>query len=307
VRIIFLGSPEIALPCLQALVPSGEQVLAVVSQPDRPAGRGQQLTPPPVAQYANEKKIPLLQPEKIGEIFESLQSLKPDLMVVVAYGQYIPKKILALPSGGCLNIHFSLLPQYRGAAPIHWVLINNEEKTGVTSMKVTEKMDAGPIYLQQEVPIRPEDNVTILGQRLANKGAELLLETIDGLKRGALSPYEQEESESCWAPLLKKEMGQIDWTRPAKVLASLIRGTNPWPGAYTFIDRKRFKIYSAEAVVAKGKQLPGTVLETGPKGIQVACGQGALLLREVQIEGGRPLMSEEFLKGHPLETGTQFS
>ncbi|MDO8461336.1 MAG: methionyl-tRNA formyltransferase [Deltaproteobacteria bacterium] len=317
-KILFAGSPEIALPSLEALVhsssggtpsggaPFGIEVVAVLSQPDRPAGRGQKETSPPVALLAKQRKIPLFQPEKLDEpLFKKLKGLSPDLMIVVAYGKILPKTFLELPPQGCLNLHFSLLPKYRGAAPVQWALIHDESETGVTTVRMTEKLDAGPVLLQRRVPIQQEDTVPILSKRLANIGSELLIETLVALQKGEVVPEPQDEKETTWAPSLKKEDGQIDWSHSAKSLANLIRGTTPWPGAYTFLDKKRLKIQNAGAFDLKKKSAPGSVIAITPAGLDVACGQGMLQLYEVQLEGGKRLPVAEFLKGHPIAIGAK--
>ncbi|MBI1909621.1 MAG: methionyl-tRNA formyltransferase [Deltaproteobacteria bacterium] len=306
-KILFAGSPEIALPSLEALLASGEEIIGVISQPDRPVGRGRKLSSPPVATLAKKSQRLLFQPEKLDDSFlRTLTELSPDLIVVVAYGKILPKKMLMIPPQGCLNLHFSLLPKYRGAAPVQWALINGEAETGVTTLKMVERLDAGPIYLQRKVPIQEEDNSLLLGKRLANIGAELLVETIQRLKEGKLQASPQVEEMVTWAPSLEKEDGLIDWNCSAKAIFCKIRGTNPWPGAYTFLDTQRLKIYTASVIPEKNKkQRPGEILATHPSGIDVACGHGILRLEELQLEGGKRLSAAEFLRGHPLEVGTK--
>ena len=303
-KIVFMGTPETALPSLRALLESDHRVVGVVSQPDRPAGRGRQLTPPPVAALGREKKIPLFQPESIKnnpDFLKTLKELSPDLIVIVAYGRILPKEILDLPRQKCINVHFSLLPKYRGAAPIQWALMNGESETGVTTFYLAEKLDAGPVLMKKKTIIEPEDNTEILGNRLAVIGAQLLIETIEAIKGGSIDPIVQNEREVTLAPPLKKEDGIIDWGRKAKSLANQIRGVTPWPGATTHLKGKIFKIYSAEPLSKKG--VPGEVVQTGPEGFEVACGQGSLLLKEVQLEGGKRMGAADFLKGHPIEIG----
>lgn len=305
-RILFMGSPSMALPSLEALCQSDHEVVGVVTQPDKPAGRGRHLTPPPVAQFARDKGLPLFQPEKVkgnAEFLEILKNLRPDVIAVVAYGRILPKEILDLPPLKCVNVHFSLLPKYRGAAPVQWALINGEEETGVTTLFLVEKLDAGPVLLHRKMIIEPEDTAEILGRRLSNVGAQLLLETLEGLSSGDLDPVPQKETQVTLAPPLKKEDGLIDWERKAGALWHQIRGVTPWPGAYTFWRGKRLKIHQVRKIAAKRQAKPGEVLDATPEGLEIACGQGALLLKEVQLEGGKRMEIETFLKGHDLKTG----
>lgn len=305
-KIIFMGSPEIAVPALRGLLESEDRVIGIISQPDKPGGRGRRLLAPPVALLAREKGVPLLQPEKIRNNPEFLQSLKklgPDLIVVCAYGKILPRELLELPRLKSLNLHFSLLPRYRGAAPVQWALINNEPETGVTTLFVTEKVDAGPILLQKKAPIEPEDNAEILGHRLAVTGAELLRETVTLLKSEDLNPIPQEERLATPAPLLKKEDGKIDWTRKATAIHCQIRGMTPWPGAFTFLDKRILKIYSASVIPAKKPADPGEIVSASPDGLDAACGQGTLRIRELQLEGKKRMGAVEFLRGHALRFG----
>lgn len=307
-RIVFMGSPEMAVPALKALLNSGEKVVGVVSQPDRPAGRGREITPPSMARLAREEKIPLFQPEFLKnnpEFSKSLKDLAPDLIVVVAYGRILPLEILNLPPLKCINVHFSLLPKYRGAAPLQWALINGEEETGVTTFSIVEEMDAGPILMQKKVVIEPEDNAGILGNRLAVTGAQLLLETLEGLKSHSLDPVPQNERLATAAPPLKKENGRIDWSRKARTIFNQIRGMNPWPGAYTTLNGKLLKIYRAEATAGKKGLQPGEAVPADAERLEITCGQGALLLKEVQWEGGRKMGTADFLKGHPVPAGSR--
>lgn len=305
-NILFMGSPEIAVPSLKAILESPHKIVGVVSQPDKPAGRGLEMHPPAVAQCAREGKLPLFQPQKIrqnGEFLETLQGLKPDVIAIAAYGKILPKEVLNLPPHGCINVHFSLLPKYRGAAPLQWALINGDEETGVTIFRLNEGVDSGPILLQRKVMIHDEDNAEILGRRLAIIGAELLIEALDGLADGSLEAVPQNDRQATKAPLLKKEDGLIDWSRKAKVVWGQIRGMTPWPGAFTSLKGKRLKIHSAEPVDHAKKGVSGEIVEISDDGLQVACGQGSLLIKDLQIEGGKRLAISEFLKGHPLSAG----
>lgn len=301
-----MGSPEIAVPSLQALIEGGESIIGIVSQPDRPAGRGQGIASPPVAQRAREKKIPLFQPASVknNQLIKTLNDLRPDLIVVVAYGKILPKEILDLPPMKCINVHFSLLPRYRGAAPVQWSLINGDEETGVTTLIINEQLDAGPILLQKKTPIEPEDNVERLSHRLANLGATLLTETISLLKANDLYPTPQNDQEATPAPSLKKEDGRLDFTQKAKGLVNQIRGMTPWPGATTSLNGQRLKIFWAEELPRKPQGQPGEVVAVGPLGIEVACTGSSLLIKEVQREGKKRMPAGEFLKGHSLTPGT---
>lgn len=305
-RIVFMGSPEIAVSPLRAILGSEDKVVGIISQPDRPAGRGREVTPPPIALVAREQKIPLLQPERIkgdNDFLARLKGFEPDLIVVTAYGKILPPEILGLPPRRCLNLHFSLLPRYRGAAPVQWALINGESETGVTTLLMTAKVDAGPILLQKKTLIEPEDNAEILGHRLSVAGAELLAETIESLKSDRLDPIPQDERVTTLAPPLKKEDGRIDWTRKAKPILCQIRGMTPWPGTFTSLDKKILKIYSAEVIPEKKSAPPGTITAARPTGLDVACGWGLLRLKEVQLEGGKRMEAAEFLRGHPIPVG----
>ena len=304
-KIIFLGSPEIAVPSLKALIDSGEQVVGVVTQPDKPAGRGRELHACAIAQCARGKGLPLLQPERVRDpaFLNELKGLSPDLIVVVAYGKILPKEVLELPTQKCINVHFSLLPKYRGAAPVQWALINGDEATGVTTLFLTEKLDAGPILLQRKLPIEPEDTAGTLGTRLANTGAELLIETVERLKQNDLPAVPQNEAEATLAPSLKKEDGRLDFSKKAKALWNQLRGMTPWPGGFTTLGGKSLKVWHATVLARHGKR-PGEVVALHPDGIEVACGDGALLLTEIQLEGKKRMPASEFLKGHPLRTDT---
>ncbi len=304
-----MGSPQMAVPCLNALLESGMAVVGVVSQPDRPAGRGQEMRSPPVAQLAKERGLSLLQPERIkgnDDFLKSLKAWAPDLIVVVAYGRILPSEILTLPPQKCINVHFSLLPQYRGAAPIQWALINGESETGVTTFYLVESVDAGPILLQKKIPIEEEDNAEILGNRAAQAGAHLLLETLKGLKECFLEPKLQNDRLATYAPPLKKEEGRLDWTKRAKALAAQVKGMNPWPGTWTFWQGKLLKIHRTQWEEGHRKGRPGEVVMVHADGIEVMCGKGSLVLREVQLEGSRKMSAEDFLRGHPLQLGENF-
>src|ERR1039457_6271565 len=262
-RLLFMGTPDFACPSLQKLVERGEEIIAVVSQPDRPKGRGQQLAAPPVKILAQEHGIPVLQPVKVRvpEFVEVIRELQPDLIVVVAFGQILPKALLEIPRFGCINVHASLLTRYRGAAPINWCLINGETETGVTTMQMDVGLDTGDMLVKKSTPINPDEDASSLHDRLTLIGAEALDETLDLLTKEDLVPQKQDDSLTCYAPMLKKEDGLIDWTRRPEELKNLVRGMTPWPGAFTFLDGKVLKICRAD--IGTGSGLPGTVIQAG--------------------------------------------
>jgi methionyl-tRNA formyltransferase len=303
-KIVFMGTPEFAVPSLKALVDSGEEVAAVVAQPDKPQGRGLKLSPPPTKVFAEERGIPVLQPQGIRtEAFlRDLAELNPDIIIVAAYGKILPRSILELPPFGCINVHASMLPEYRGAAPVNWAIARGEKVTGVTIMRMDEGMDTGDILLTREVPIDDDDTGETLSGKLSLAGAELLLMALENLKRGELHPLKQDDSLATYAPMLKKEDGRIDWSKPAGEIRNLIRGMLPWPGAFTLLGGKLLKIYKAAISEGEGKE--GEVI-TAPQGVlRVVTGKGALDILELQIEGGKRLPSKDFLSGRKIEPGT---
>ncbi|HWP93598.1 MAG TPA: methionyl-tRNA formyltransferase [Thermodesulfobacteriota bacterium] len=303
-KIIFMGTPEFAVPSLQALIDSGDEIVAVVCQPDKPKGRGLDVTAPPTKVIAEKQGIPVLQPQKIKteEFFNELKKLSPDLICVAAYGKILPKNILDLPPHGCINVHASILPKYRGAAPINWAIIRGEKVTGITTMKMDEGMDTGDMLLKKEIPIEDEDTGETLSQKLSLIGAELLIETIKLLKEGRLNPTPQDHSQATYAPMLKKEDGKIIWSKSAEEVRNLIRGTLPWPGAYTTLDGKLLKIYKAR--VSDGVGNPGEVIKSDSGILRVATGNDSLDILELQIEGGKRLKAEEFLRGRRIRDGS---
>jgi methionyl-tRNA formyltransferase len=297
-RIVFFGTPEFAVPSLRALHAGRDPVMGVVCQPDKPAGRGQQLTVPPVKRAALRAELAVFQPEKLRapETLETLASWAPDLIVVVAYGKILPKLILELPQLGCINVHASLLPKYRGAAPIHWAILRGEERTGITIMCMNERMDAGDVLLQKEVDIGPQETCGELQARLAEGGARLLMEAIARLHAGTLMRQPQQEDQMTLAPMIKKEDGRIDWTQPAAHIARMVRAFNPWPSAFTCLGGKQLKIHRAHAEAWRPAAQPGAVLRA-EKGVSVATGEGTLVLDEVQLEGRKRLSAAEFARG----------
>jgi methionyl-tRNA formyltransferase len=303
-KIVFMGTPGFAVPTLKALVKSGNDVVSVITKPDTPKGRGQRVTPPPIKTVAIDCKIPVLQPEKIKteEFYTELKEYEPDIICVAAYGKILPKNILDLPHYGCINVHASLLPKYRGAAPINWAIIRGEEITGITTMMMDEGMDTGDILLQREVKIEVKDDAESLSEKLSITGAELLIDTIRLQKKGKLPRIPQDHSEATYAPMLKKEDGIIDWRKSAEEIVNLIRGTLPWPGAHTTISGKNVKLYKAE--VSQGIGQPGEVILSESRGLRVATGDGAVDIREIQIEGGKRLPIQTFLIGRKIPRGS---
>lgn len=307
-RLSFMGTPAFALPSLKALVHAGHEICLVLTQPDRPAGRGRPVSPPPVKLAAEELGLPLLQPDKVREptVLAALRAARPEAIIVVAYGQLLPETILALPPHRCLNLHASLLPKYRGPAPIPWAIMRGETVTGVTIMQVEARLDAGPILLQQAEPILPRDTAGTLGDRLAVLGAELLCRALDQLARGTARAAPQDESLATYAPKLTTEDTRIDWARDAPALDRVIRGLLPEPGAVTRFGGRRVKILEAFAEPAPSAP-PGTVLATDPgRGVLVATGQDGLLLTRVQPENRRAMTAAEFARGYRVRPGDTF-
>lgn len=305
-RVVFMGTPDFAVPTLQALAQAGHEVSAVVTQPDRPRGRGKKEAAPPVKTAAEALHIPVFQPHRVKdpEFIEVLKRLAPDIIVVAAYGRILPPVILNLPGHGCVNVHASLLPKYRGAAPLHWAVINGERETGITIMRMDEGMDTGDIYLKESIPIREEDNVGSVHNNLAALGARLLLQALDRAGKGVLVSTPQ-TGEPSYAPMLKAEDEIVLWEKPARQLFNQIRGMDPWPGARTTLLGRVLKLWRA-AVVDEDSQgaAPGLVLATGREGITVAAGKGLLLLKELQPQGGRRMNAADFVRGNPLPDGT---
>jgi methionyl-tRNA formyltransferase len=305
-RTIFWGTPEFAVPSLEALAKK-EEILLVITQPDKRAGRGLKPGLSPIKEKALKLKLEVFQPERLeAQGIKKLKDLKPDIFAVVSYGKILPQQILEIPKLAAINLHASFLPKYRGAAPIHWALMNGEEKTGVTIMKMQEKMDAGEIILKAEEPIKEEDNVATLEKRLAKKGALLLLEAMELIESGKVTYTPQDENLATFAPRLRKSDGLLDFKLKAEQLIWRVRGLNPWPGAYTYWQGKMLKIWQAEvfSIAQEKKAVTGEVILADEKqGIVVACGQGNLLLKTVQLEGGKLMSAQEFLRGHQLSVG----
>lgn len=303
-RIVFMGTPDFAVPSLQALIGAGHDVCAVYTQPDKPQGRKQILTAPPVKTLALEHDIPVFQPNTLKNEDEQarLRELAPEVIIVVAYGKLLPKAVLDIPPHGCINVHGSLLPRWRGAAPIQWAVIAGDEMAGVTTMQMAEGLDTGDMLLTYETKVGEKETAGELFDRLAQSGAELLTQTL--VKLDEITPRPQDDAQSCYAHMLDKQMAVIDWSKSAHEIDCLIRGLNPWPIALTTLSGERLKVFAAEKAAGNGE--PGTVLEADPKkGLTVACGEGALRLTEIQLVGGKRMKATDFLRGHAIEVGTK--
>jgi methionyl-tRNA formyltransferase len=304
-RILFMGTPEFAVPCLEALIKSEHQVVGAVTQPDKPAGRGHKLTPPPVKVCAEENGITVFQPETLKDFaFKAeLDELKPDLIIVVAYGKILPEYILNFPKHGCINMHASLLPKYRGAGPIQWVVINGEKKTGITSMLMEKGLDTGDMLLKCETEIGEYETAEHLHDRLMVMGADLMVETIKQLEKGELKPEKQNDAESCYAPMISKETAKIDWTKPAREIINLICGMNSWPVAHTLYMGELMKIYMARIGKTSGSAC-GQIISADENGIEVVCGDGkTVIVTDVQFKGSRQMKVRDWLNGHKIEIG----
>lgn len=318
-RAIFMGTPDFSVPVLTAMKEAGHDMLAAVTQPDKPKGRGKEMQMTPVKAKALELGIPVLQPKRVRdpEFLEQLRELKPDVMVVVAFGQILTKEVLEVPKYGCINVHASLLPMYRGAAPIQYVILNGEKETGVTTMFMDEGLDTGDMLLKTVVPITADETGGTLHDKLSAAGAELLIRTLEQMEAGTLQRIPQ-TGETCYVGTLKKSMGEMDWSRPAEELERQVRGLNPWPSAYTFLNGKTLKIWKAEvlhteAVSSQEAEEPealadrkscGSVIVISRDSIQVQTGDGILAIRELQLEGKKRMTADAFLRGYPVEAGT---
>jgi methionyl-tRNA formyltransferase len=305
-KIVFMGTPDFAVPSLKALSKHGYEVSLVVTQPDRPKGRGRKIMPSPVKSAALSLGYDIVQPASVrtDEFAEQIMSINPDLFVVTAFGRILPENILAIPEKGAINVHASLLPKYRGSAPIQWVIINGEKKTGVTTMLMDKGLDTGDILLKDETMILPGDTASILHDRLAEMGAALLIKTLRRIESDGLQPVPQDDSIATYAPLLKKKDGCIDWSLPAENIESFIRGVNPWPGAFTFYKDQRLKIFKAIALRTDINENSGRVIKGFPDELIVATGKGALSILEIQSASGKRLPTIKFLQGNHIPPGT---
>jgi methionyl-tRNA formyltransferase len=304
-RIIFMGTPDFAVPALHKLLNGPDQVVAVITQPDRPKGRGKKLSSPPVKLAAEQAGIPVLQPAKIRteEFLDTLKGYNPDLIVVAAYGRILPSSILALPPLGCINIHGSLLPRHRGAAPIQWAIINGDSEAGVTIMQMDAEMDTGDILLSAAIPLTDDETAGSLFDKLADLGGTTLAQALDLLRLDQLFPIEQNHDLATSSPPLSKEDGCLNWNKPALELHRLIRGLDPWPAAYSFIDGQRFRLFAPELVHRECERPAGTLILADQQGLLIATAKDCLQIKEIQPEGKKRMTVEAYLCGHPLTPG----
>jgi len=302
-RIVFMGTPDFAVPSLEACTQLGEVVL-VVTQPDKPKGRGNQVTAPPVKVWALAHGLRVEQPEKLKatRLHEPLAAAQPDVVVVAAYGKILPPEMLAVPPHGCVNVHGSLLPKYRGAAPIQWAVANAEAETGVCLMRMEAGLDTGPVIACRRIPIAPDDTGGSVHDKLAKLGGEVLRDELPEYLAGRRPPVPQDHAQATLAPILKKEDGKLDFGLPARLLEARARGFSPWPGTFTHVGGKMLKVHRAR--VGERSGTPGEVLSATSEGLEVGCGEGSLVLLEVQPEGGRRMTAAQFLAGHRIEPGT---
>lgn len=304
-RILFMGTPDFAVASLKRLVEDGHEICGVFTQPDKPKNRGHKLTPSPVKEYALSQGLEVYQPLKMrdGEAFSIVEKLAPELIVVAAYGKILPEDILNFPQYGSINVHSSLLPKYRGAAPINWAILDGEEETGVSIMYMAKELDAGDVILQKTTAIDPREDALTLTMRLAELGAEALTETVEALKNGTAVRTPQDHSKMTYASMLTKEMSPVDWSRSAHAVSCQIRGLIPWPCATTdVISGESMKLYAAEETGADTSAQPGTIVAAGKTGIDIACGDGKVLrLTELQAQGGKRMTAAAYLLGHPIE------
>lgn len=305
-KVVFMGTPDFSVPTLQAMIDHHE-VLAVVTQPDKPKGRGKAMAFPPVKEKALEYDIPVYQPQRARdpEFVKILEELAPDVIVVVAFGQILPKEILEIPKYGCINGHASLLPMYRGAGPIQWVVIDGEKETGITTMKMDVGLDTGDMIEKVVVPIDKKETGGSLHDKLMEAGAELMVSTLEKLENQTAVFTPQEDGKTCYAKMLDKKMGCIDFTKPAVQIERLIRGLNPWPSAYTFLRGKTMKIWDADVIERTEEAKPGTIVEVTKDAILVQTGDGILALKEIQLAGKKRMKTEAFLLGYHVATGSR--
>ncbi len=307
-NIVFMGTPEFSLPTLKTLHHSSHSILAVITQPDKPKGRGQKLLVSPIKQYALDSDLPILQPKTVNdpEFIESLKQNRPDAIIVVAFGQILSETFLKIPKQFCINLHSSLLPKYRGAAPIHRAILNGDTKSGVTTMIMDKGMDTGDILLMQETPIHETDTAQTLHDTLSERGGTLVLETLKRLEENTLLPVPQDHSQATYAAKLKKEEGLVHWEQSATTLSNQVRGLTPWPGTYTLLNKKRLRILKVQVSEGTPDDKPGEVARVTDVGIEVGTGQGRLLITELQPEGKKSMSAKSFLAGYKIERGTLF-
>ncbi|HCJ2904514.1 TPA: methionyl-tRNA formyltransferase [Clostridioides difficile] len=304
-KIVFMGTPDIAVPCLQKIIDEKYEILGVVTQPDKPKGRGKKLGISSVKELAIENNIPVYQPVKARdkEFIDKIKSLNPDVIVVVAFGQILPKEILEIPKLGCINVHVSLLPKYRGAAPINWVIINGEEKTGVTTMYMDEGLDTGDMILKTEVNL--DENITAgeLHDKMMNIGAETLKETLRLIEEGNAPREVQNHEEFSYAPIMNKSLGNIDFSKSAREIHNLVRGVNPWPSAYTTYNDVIMKVWKTKVLDEKSTKDVGTIIDVSKDGIKVSTIDNVLLIEEIQMPNKKRMLVGEYIKGNTIETG----
>lgn len=308
-RIVFMGTPDFATAALHHLLDGPDEVVAVVSQPDKKKGRGKKLSSPPVKIMAEEHGIPVLQPVKIkdDEFENALRSFHPDVIIVAAYGRILPENILNLAPHGCINVHGSILPKYRGAAPIQWAVINGEKEAGVTIMQMDKGMDTGDILHIKKIKPSNDETAGSLFHKLAELGGKTLMEALELLKKGDLSPTPQDDSLSCHAPMLKKEDGLIRWDDTAIQLDNRIRGLDPWPCAFTFLENRRFRLFKPEVVYKDSDTAPGTILRADKSGLLISTSENCLLIREIQPDGKKRMEAGAYINGHPIPKGSCFT
>ena len=306
--IVYMGTPDFAVPSLTALHQTGFDIRLVMTQPDKPKGRGRKMTAPPVKTTALDIGLEVYQPETVRspDVIERLRSINPDFIVVVAYGQILPKEVLQIPALGAINLHGSLLPKYRGPAPIQWAIIRGETETGLTTMLMDQGVDTGDILISRPHPILPTDTCETLHDSMAVAGAGLLVETLQQRSRGRIFPVSQNNAQATFAPMLRKQDGKIDWNSPAKKLNAFIRAMTPWPGAFCFLDDKRIKLYGSTVIDKRTDALPGTVVPGFPDELHVATEDGILSIEKIQGASGKILLIKDYLCGHPVEPGTVF-
>lgn len=304
-----MGTPEFAVPSLKALHNSGHEVALVVTQPDRPKGRGKKILFSPVKEAALELGYDILQPlsVKTPEFYEKAAALSPDIFIVIAFGHILPKKVLSIPKKGAINLHASLLPKYRGPAPIQRAIINMEKETGVTSMLMNEGLDTGDILLSSKTEISSKETSASLHERLSLIAGDLLIMTLSGISTNSIKPVSQDDSLATYAPMLKKKDGLIDWSKPAEEIEAFIRGMTPWPGAFTFIGKKRIKIFASDVVFGNSKEDPGSVIDDARDKLYIATGKNLLSIKEIQEESGKRLPINEYLRGSSISPGTLLS
>lgn len=303
-RIVFMGTPEFAVPSLKSLVEAGHDVCGVFTQPDKPKNRGMKLQAPPVKEYALTQSIPVFQPMKMrdGEALAIMKELAPELVVVAAYGKILPTDILDCPPRGCINVHSSLLPKYRGAAPINWAILNGEDESGVTIMYMAEGLDTGDMIAAEATPISLEENAQQLHDRLADIGARLVTQVVADMERGEVAAKPQDDAQSCYAPMLSKALSPIDWSKPARQIHDQVRGLFPWPSAIAEVDGVRCKILHTAITGESTAKCPGSFVQADKKGLKVACGNGEVLeILELQPDGKKSMAATAFLLGHPIK------